>query len=492
MTRPALLALTLLSLAGCDRRARDAFVRGEASLKEGDLRAAALELRSACRLDPENAEYCRRADEIGAKVRADAIPRAMAACDQGDGLRCIEELRLVDDVMPGPEVTQLLERGAALYLQRCDVQVVSLADAMFKVRCTEAIHDRVRTPGYLAAARAARAGARDLARSLSAQQPSPAAALGYTSVGLCFQRDPQLQAEANRLEAVMRAQLQWRLGVETNFSDSRALCERVARTDSRVSCLGPASATARFELDAPTLRHTVSDVDESKEYVSAAYDVENPAWRDAQVRVAYLQGVSEEADAAAKKAQRRCGDTEQCRAAQKARDHAREKREELDAARRTLSRLDRTVRHEEKSIYRWVRRTHTWTLSYRVRLSAGGLTDGVAGTVSWTGDEQASFQPAGVEGLVAMPPSQGDLDGAIWSRSVPRFVTLVQASMAASGAERRQGCATIDLARADQVQCGAEVAFLTGESVRGLLVGELARGVDARQDLPQYAALVCE
>jgi hypothetical protein len=507
-----LLLLPLL-LAGCSA-AWQAAREGQEALDRGDVDSAVKHYTSACR-QSDDKDWCERADRLYLDLKTALFEEAKPVCGQpGQERRCFDILNRARKVKDDPQLAALADASGATWLTSCRRgQVVTPVDAVLRVRCVEAMHADVATPGYEQQVNAERRAMGDFAAAqakAAADQGLQANAHGLGTLAQCFSPSSS-SAVTGPARAALTSSLIVKTQVATDgLASAAAVCAVLQRASSgRFTCAstGAADLGLRVGLSGSQVSHDFTDTPYSVEYVARREVYDNPEW----FRLEHLRQRREQESRTAKKQAALAADDCQtarndlaraqycqgcdarrneevyCKRASTMDDFAREARRALDDAHWAVQRTDRQLVREIRDTFNYTERTHTWRQNWRVFISSANAAlapRDFTFEVARVSTDRPDFAPAGIEGHVARAPSQQDLDGEAVEKLDDALSAWLRAAMATYARAKESTCAAAASGEAAALECRTSAAFLRGEEPGRFYLQELGKAADAKASYP--------
>ncbi|MHB8875075.1 MAG: hypothetical protein ACYC8T_15425 [Myxococcaceae bacterium] len=290
-----LLVAAGLALARCQAALFDAISRAQEAEAKGDVVAAALSYREACRLGRKDAVLCARATEAARVAIERLVMDARAACSAHDVTGCLQAIRPARALSADPRITEMIDEAGRLHADDCEKRpLVRPVDAVVLVRCVESRAGEVPTAAYrLRVSRTRTKAARWLAltgaAATSLDQHGTAYALYGVAVCLGGEEGHKERREESKARFYERAVIPAWVAVRGEPSTIPELVdyclrlEATGRLPAAVRCDRTAPAP-RLDLRVDAARHALVDRAESPAPDAASDGGAGPAGAPAQGR----------------------------------------------------------------------------------------------------------------------------------------------------------------------------------------------------------------
>lgn len=503
-----------VAVSGCSA-AYLAAKKGQDALDRGDVEEALGHYFSACR-QSDDADWCARANRLHGELKGAVIADATPLCGRpGDEQQCLATLKRLRRFKDDAELAALADAAGTSWLEKCRApQVLTPVDAVARVRCVETLHAEMMTERYDDAVRTERQTMAHFVAKESrvvASQGFVVAGYGLAELARCFSRTEPVSLDAARKQALERLTVRTAVAAD-GVASQGWVCSRLSEaSDGRLSCAADGAAIGlRVSVQRSELAHTFRDSAQDVSYVAERRQYDNPDWlrldglREREThreRKARHQArlASDECEVAKREhtAAKSCTQCEAESIAQRACTHAeslagfaREAKRDLDDVEWRLQQTDRFLIQEITAVYRSVERAHLWQQRFQVSLAASGTAAQGATfslDVSRSGVDREPFEPAGIEGSVAVVPTQSGLDAEALGDVKEALTRWTRDAQAATARQREAECASRDGELA-KLECGAGVAFLQGQDVANAYAAALGKEVDR---VASYPAAAC-
>lgn len=510
MPRPLPLLLVSM-LAGCSA-AHLAAKKGQTAFENGDYEGALGHYWSACR-QSNDAEWCAVSDRLYEQLLPTVVAEASPRCGQAGSERaCFDSLSRLRRFKDDPRLSSLADASGRTWLEACrKTSVSSPVGAVVRVRCVEAVRRDVMTPAYerqVTEERTAMAAFVASESQTASTRGYVASSYGLAELGQCFSGERPVRLEELRSAATRQLQLGASVAAD-GLVGASWVCERLAsESGGRIVC-GASSAVlgVRVELERGQLTHAVSDSEQTVSYVAERQQYLNPEWHRLEVVRERAERRERQARQQAKLAADECENARHdraraghcidceaerverrtCKYAETLAGFRAEAARALDDAESCLRRTDRTLVREIMADYRSVERTHLWQQPYRLSIAAQGpvlRAQDAAFQVKRGGVERAEFEPAGISGSVATPPTQASLDQEAVAHLSNELAGWVKDAQAVYARAREVECASQSGNLAAHFECRASVAYLRGEDAARAYVAMLGKAADQAAPFP--------
>jgi hypothetical protein len=505
--RATIVTAAVVFVIGCSSPLRQARIASEEALEAGDAVAAAAHLQRACGLAPGD-DVCVEARELEARVVREALAVARPLCAQRRLSECLDALRPVRTVSSAPALRQVVDDAARQHRAECDaLPFVSEEEVVVRVRCFEALRERVDTQDYTQVVREARERAAQVMETLAASRSrkSVATALATGRLVECLAPSSVRSSVADEAEAVLRAQQQVELSVTQDApgSSSASVCGRLeGALGYRVTCVSQRRGSGLglwLLTSAAPMQHTQQTFVRDARYVVRVDRYRNPRydekarWVDEDARrVTASDREFRLWQADCESARRRLSAANHCQRCPERNDvdftcgraealerHHQQFESALASSRRELNSLEPILEQEVYDTFRYEEVHHRWSQAFdvTVRAVSGSETRERARrfAASFTGVSRPGFAAAGVIASTASPPESQLLFEQVFPSIVEEAKAAVELDLADREGRAMAACSTGD------TECRLRARWYGQPDVFVPWMKSLSERVDARR-----------
>ncbi len=460
---------------------RDQLVtQGRQAETQGNWLAAAQAYDSACQMDPNDSESCRRAQEMRDYAVELGSFNARKQCQAGQLVECVTTLRPIRRVKSRNQAKMLevVAMASKMAISRCAAKGTSMKDEVTEVGCLQQWQPDLWDNEAFRIRFAERSKhTSDELSKLSAKNASPGARVGYLSAAQCLA--PLTNADAETLRASAQAferqsliPLKLAYTVNGNNKQAPGTCLEIAAAlggGLRCDIDGPSrplQINAEVYTIMPRWQQTHQDDQKSARYLAGTRTVDNPDYEQARLEYQLAERRFSEIERVTEEREYRCNDSGSkydCDQYNSTVSLFNQRQRELSTAKRRANNESPTHTEKVYRDHRYSVRSHRWEAPFRSSIRVGSEAARPEITqVVYTDVEQPGFAEAGIQADAFTPPGPTYYrdQGSRWLKS--RLKAYVKAELAARSQKR------IDHCDGDELGCWITAMYWRGQTNYGV------------------------